>query len=64
MLIKRMKGHLRLYRGGGDEGTLPEWLKGEDGTTGVYNNTLQERRPKSQISATFSLFVSSFLFFG
>lgn len=40
---KLMKGHLRLYRGGGDGGTLPEWLKGKGyGWDGhwVYNNTV------------------------
>ena len=42
MFKKRMKGHLRLYRGEGDGETLPEWLRGKgDGETPkVYNNTL------------------------
>ena len=58
-----MKGHLRLYRGGGDGKTLPEWLKGEgkNGTARVYNNTLKQHRPKSQISELFVIWIVFFV---
>ena len=58
MITKRMRGHLRLNRGGEDEGEtgLPEWLKGEDGTARVYNNTPSSVGPSLR-SASFSRFV-------
>ena len=48
MFTKRMKGHLRLYRGGGNEGTLPEWLRGEgiDETPGYITIPISQFGPR------------------